>query len=237
MDPGRRLYAVGDIHGREDLLDRLLALIAEDCAKGDAFDGKPILVFLGDYIDRGLASRACLERLIALDEAAFELRFLKGNHEAALLSFLVTPERGEAWLSFGGAETLFSYGVPAPKQGAGAEALGFAARALKAAMPPAHIAFLQRLELAARYGDYLFVHAGLRPGRPLNEQAEDDLLSIREPFLSAKSAWPFTVVHGHTPRDGVERAPGRIGVDTGAYVTGKLSAVRLQGDHCAVLAT
>lgn len=232
---GRRIYAVGDVHGRVDLLDRLLAAIVRDAAD---FDGAPTLVFLGDYVDRGLQGRAVLDRLVALQEnPAFETRFLKGNHEAALLEFLKKPSGGAAWLTFGGAETLYSYGVQAPSAVPSPEELRRASQALNMALPRPHLAFLKELELVARFGDYVFVHAGLRPGKTFEEQVEDDMLNIRESFLNSRRKWPFVVVHGHTPEDGVHIDQRRIGVDTGAYATGKLSAVRLEGAEVSVIST
>jgi serine/threonine protein phosphatase 1 len=234
--PGRRVYAVGDIHGRADLLETLLGSIGADAAAG-GFEEKPIIVFIGDYVDRGLQSRAVIDRLLGVSEEGYDAIFLKGNHEAAMLTFLDRPESGPGWFAIGGAETLFSYGVPAPKIGAPTADLRFASRALRAAMPAAHLRFLARLRLHVRLGDYLFVHAGLRPGEPLERQQEADLLEIRAPFLKSRKRWPFVVVHGHTPIDAVTNAGGRIALDTGAYATGKLSAVRLQGADMTVLST
>lgn len=230
----RLIYAIGDIHGRADLLHQLLWQIKADCRAGAA----PVLVFLGDYIDRGLESRAVLDRLLALrSEPGAEFRFLKGNHEAAMLDFLRRSSSGPAWLAFGGAETLYSYGVRAPPPGASPDELRRTSEALRAALPPAHLSFLKDLELFVRYGNYVFVHAGLRPGKALEAQAEVDLLTIREPFIRSARKWPFIVVHGHTPEPNVHVDGRRIGVDTGAYATGRLSAVRLEGPEVQVLST
>ena len=236
--PRRRIYAIGDIHGRVDLLNGLLAKIAADLADGRAsvaFEGAPIIVFIGDYIDRGLESRAVIERLLGLGDEGYEPIFLKGNHEAQLLKFLDLPAAGPAWFAIGGGETLFSYGVASAKPAAGERELRFVSQALRAAMPQTHLNFLARLRLTAQLGDYLFVHAGLRPGAPLARQSETDMLEIRAPFLKSRRRWPFVVVHGHTPVDDVTNANGRIGIDTGAYATGKLSAVRLQGGDVSIL--
>lgn len=233
---GRCVYAIGDVHGRADLLDALLERIEADAAGGDHV-GLPVLVFLGDYIDRGLQSRAVLDRILAIDPGRFELRFLKGNHEAALLDFLDDPATGPFWMTIGGAETLYSYGVSAPAYDAAPEAYAEAAAALRAAMPAAHLAFLAALELTARYGDYLFVHAGVRPGRSLAAQDERDLLQIRDTFLRHKGRFGFTVVHGHTPAGDVYQDERRIGLDTGAYATGRLSAVRLRDAERCVFST
>ena len=232
---GRRIYAIGDIHGRADLLEKLLEQIRTDA------DGEPdsaILIFLGDYVDRGLEARAVIERLLALrDDPAFEPRFLKGNHEHAMLEFMKDSSTAPAWLAFGGAETLYSYGVRAPAAIPSPDELRRTAEALRAALPRDHLGFLKELELVIRYGKYVFVHAGLRPGRSLEEQVEDDLLTIREPFMRSQRKWPFVVVHGHTPEPNVHVDERRIGVDTGAYATGRLSAVRLEGDDISVLST
>jgi serine/threonine protein phosphatase 1 len=234
---GQRLYAIGDIHGRMDLLQSLLERIHADHAARPPADDGAVLVFMGDYVDRGPRSRDVVGLLAQGDHRPFTTRFLKGNHEAALLRFLERPETGPSWTAYGGAETLFSYGVAPPPTPSSAKAWEAASEKLRAALPPAHLAFLQGLELAFSYGGYAFVHAGFRPGRDLGEQAEADMLSIREPFLSAGDVFGYTVVHGHTPVNEPQTPPGRIAVDTGAYVTGRLSAVRLEGEDVSFLTT
>jgi serine/threonine protein phosphatase 1 len=233
--PGRCVYAIGDIHGRADLLDTLLNKIGANAK--DRPDEQATIIFLGDYIDREPQSRKVIERLLRLRDHGHDLRFLRGNHEAALLDFLVHPAHGRAWMALGGAETLYSYGVSPPGRGASAEDMDLASRALNAALPPAHFEFLQRLETFIRLGDYLFVHAGLRPGRPLDKQTEGDMLEIREPFLKSRARWPYVVVHGHSPVPAATANGGRISMDTGAYATGKLSAVRLEGEQVRFLTT
>lgn len=156
---------------------------------------------------------------------------LKGNHEEAMLAFLEEPDFGPTWATWGGGETLASYGVPPPALDAGPQAWREASLAFAAAMPAAHLGFLSGLPLHARVGDYLFVHAGVKPGAPLEAQTSDDLLWIREPFLSHPEPSPHVVVHGHTPTDEAHLGARRIGVDTGAYMTGVLTAVRLLGDR------
>lgn len=217
-----RLYAIGDIHGRLDCLDALLARIAEDAgAQPPAAD--QALVFLGDYIDRGPDSRGVIDRLLAGPPAGFAARYLKGNHEAALLRFLDEPGFMATWRQFGAAETLASYGVAMPPLSAGADAYVKLRDAFAAALPAAHIRFFQNLKLTLRAGRTLFVHAGIRPRIPLSAQAEDDLLSIREPFLSYRGDLGVRVVHGHTPSERATIGANRICVDTGAYATGVLS--------------
>jgi len=242
---GRLIYAIGDIHGRLDLLEPLIETITSDAAALDAGE-KPILVFVGDYVDRGAASRAVIDVVIALKTGdRFEVRALKGNHEEAMLTFLADAHFGPTWCEHGGAETLASYGVPPPILRTD-EAAWSAAQALFAqALPPAHLEFLRRLEMTTIQGDYLFVHAGLRPGVRIEDQDDHDLLWIRDDFIgSAKDARrrvaknpPFEkiVVHGHTPEERVFIGDHRIGVDTGAYATGVLSAIRLLGPERTVI--
>ncbi|MEJ0023478.1 MAG: metallophosphoesterase family protein [Alphaproteobacteria bacterium] len=231
--PGRCLYAIGDVHGRADLLDALLNKIAAAARRGE----QATLIFLGDYVDRGPQSRQVIDRVLRLRDHEHDVRFLRGNHEAALLDFLINPEGGRTWMALGGAETLYSYGVSPPGRGASAEEMKAASRAFNAALPPSHFEFLQRLETFIRLGDYLFVHAGLRPGRSLDEQSEDDMLEIRDTFLKSKARWPYVVVHGHSPVSEAKSAGGRIALDTGAYATGKLSAVRLEGEQVSFINT
>ena len=140
-------------------------------------------------------------------------------------------------MRIGGAATLRSYGVSPPTAEGDAAALHAIAAALQGAMPPEHLRFLRGLPVSAQFGDYLFVHAGLRPGRTLERQSETDMLSIRDPFLSSKARWPFVVVHGHSPTTAVFQDERRIGIDTGAYATGRLTAVHLRGAEVKFLST
>jgi serine/threonine protein phosphatase 1 len=229
-EPGDRLvYAIGDIHGRDDLLAPLLEKIGEDVSALKP-EAPAVVVFLGDYVDRGAASKLVIERIITLrKESGFEVRSLKGNHEAALLAFLSDPKAGPAWAEHGGSQTLASYSVSPPNLRANLADWDRAREQLVKAMSGAHLAFLNGLELTATYGDYLFVHAGVRPGTPLSAQRERDLLWIREEFLRAKRPFDKVIVHGHTPEEAAFVGTDRIGVDTGAYATGLLTAVRLNG--------
>ena len=228
---GRVVYAIGDIHGYLDLLDDLLDTIARDFAALHRQD-RPVLVFVGDYVDRGPASRGVIDRLIALTTAsahqgAFEVRALMGNHEQTMLSFLDNPEAGAAWVEFGGGETMTSYGVARPIGRVDQDAWRDIQASFQTEVPASHLAFLQALELSATYGDYFFVHAGVRPGVPLDRQTSEDLLWIRNDFLSQPHRLPCVVVHGHTPDEEPFIGPDRINIDTGAYATGVLTAVRL----------
>ena len=228
---GMRLYAVGDIHGRLDLLDRLLDKIGEDAA---AANKRNSIIFLGDYIDRGPDSKGVIDRLIALDLPGWEKHFLRGNHDQTVLDFLEQPEFYSAWRGFGAADTLLSYGVHPPRFDK-EEAFAEARRDFANKLPAAHRNFLDGLKYLHIAGDYVFVHAGIRPGIALSRQVPDDLLWIRDDFLLSELRHEKIVVHGHTPSDQPVRRINRIGVDTGAYATGCLSAAVLDGQDCGFL--
>ncbi len=234
--PGDRLvYAIGDVHGRLDLMDVLLVKIARDAQATEPAQ-KPVLVFLGDYVDRGPASRGVIETLIRLSAAHnLELRALKGNHEQALLSFLEDPDFGPAWVQNGGAAALASYGVAAPQTRNQTEGWEQTREKFAQALPPEHLKFLRDLEIHAEYGDYIFVHAGLRPGVPIARQTEQDMLWIRQEFIQERRPFEKVVVHGHTPEPEPFLGSVRLGVDTGAYATGVLTAVRLFGPDQTIL--
>lgn len=223
---GHRIYAIGDIHGRDDLLGDLLDRIAADTAsRGPA---RQVVVFLGDLIDRGPASAQVIERLRRYRPADARVVFLGGNHEEVLLRILDGEEQlVPDWLRFGGAECMESYGIDRKRLRRLSPAK--AAAAIRAAIPPAHVEFLDGFDDSFRAGDYLFVHAGIRPGVPLAEQSQTDLRWIREPFLKHAGSHGSVVVHGHTISEQVEERANRIGVDTGAYRTGVLTAIVLEG--------
>jgi len=225
--PPWRCYAIGDIHGRLDLLARLLDLVHGDALRSDA--GPAELVFLGDYVDRGPDSAGVVDLLAELAaRPAPGLRpvFLKGNHEDLMLDFLAGGPRALAWLHNGGIATLASYGVTLPED-LDVPSLRAAADQLAAALPDSHRAFLERLDLHHVAGPYLFVHAGLRPGLGLAEQDAQDLLWIRSPFLNATGRFEKFVVHGHTISAAPELKSNRLGIDTGAFCTGCLTAAVL----------
>ncbi|MDO9245508.1 MAG: metallophosphoesterase family protein [Phenylobacterium sp.] len=233
---GELVFAIGDIHGRYDLLKALLLTITQDYPT--RADGRrPMLIFCGDYIDRGPQSAAVLEALIWLQRHAhLQVRLLKGNHEQALLTFLDDPDAGRGWLEFGGLATLAAYGVEAPRPDAGIVDLFRARDDLLARLPASHLRLLDSLELMVVVGDYAFVHAGIRPGKPLAAQETRDLLGIREAFTDAPGPYEKIIVHGHSWRgDTAEVLGHRVGLDTGAYATGVLSAVRLDGPEVAIL--
>jgi serine/threonine protein phosphatase 1 len=219
-----RVYAVGDIHGCVDQLDGLIAAIVNDST---CFVGKKYLIFLGDYVDRGPDSKGVIDYLLHRLPPEFSARFLKGNHEATLLDFLVNPDTYRAWRTYGAPETLLSYGVRPPLFEA-QERLEEARAAFSAAIPADHLAFLRSLELHVVVGDYAFAHAGIRPGRTLEEQNESDLLWIRDDFLNSSATHPKVIVHGHTPTPRPLNLRNRIGIDTGVYATGVLSSLVLE---------
>lgn len=233
LPDGVRVYAVGDVHGRLDKLRRLEAEVAAHLASAPP-PADCGVVFLGDYIDRGPDSYAVVEHLLSGQFAGLATRCLIGNHEAAMLEFLEDPAIGPAWLTYGGTATLASYGVSMPP-GRVEDRMEYLRQSLIAKVPASHVAFLQGLELWAEIGDFLFVHAGVRPGRTLDRQSRTDLLEIREPFLSYGRALPWRVVHGHTVTDTPEITPNRIGIDTGAYASGALTCAVIEGTSVTII--
>jgi serine/threonine protein phosphatase 1 len=225
---GYRAYVVGDIHGRLDLLEDLLAKIHAELQRRPA--RKTLLVFVGDLIDRGPSSAQVIERLRTYRRAGIRPIFLLGNHEEVLLRVV----GGDAplmtkWRWFGGAECLQSYGLD-PEQFAHLsddEALSL----VRGAIPREHVEFLESFVDSCRFGDYLFVHAGIRPGVELDQQLQSDLRWIREPFLFDETDHGVVVVHGHTISSEVDERLNRIGIDTGAYRTGVLTALAIEGDE------
>lgn len=226
-----RIYAVGDIHGRADLLLMLHELIesdAETCAKGK----NKRIIYLGDYVDRGLDSRGVIDILISRPLAGFDHVFLKGNHEDLLLACREDPEIWPQWMAVGGTATLLSYGVGANPEEDRPMWEEFFER-----MPPAHLEFLAGLQLSFCSGDYLFVHAGIRPQIPLEKQNPRDLMWIRGEFLRHEGSFGMVVVHGHSISLKPEFLTQRIGIDTGAYATNALSCVVLDGTSRRLLST
>lgn len=229
---GLALYAIGDVHGRADLLAPLLDALLEDAAGAQ----RAVIVGLGDYVDRGPDSRGVVDLMLGLaKEPAIELRCLRGNHDQALVDFLADAELGPSWARHGGRETLASYGTPAPDDPGDMRAWRDTREAFAAALPAAHRAFFTDLALSYTCGDYLFVHAGVRPGVALDAQAARDLLWIRDPFLTCARPLEKLVVHGHTPSPRVHADHRRIGLDTEAHASGVLSACRLAGAERAFI--
>jgi serine/threonine protein phosphatase 1 len=225
LPAGERVYAIGDIHGRRDCLDQLLeAIDADDEARGPA---ETTLVFLGDLVDRGPDSRGVVERAI---KAAGSRRcvFLMGNHEEILIHTWEGDRRTAGLFHrVGGRETMLSYGISAHDYD-GLDLPGLVAE-VGARVPPEHIAFIRRFADSWRAGDYLFVHAGVRPGVALDAQSPADLRWIRREFLDDDRDHGAMVIHGHSITEAPDVQPNRIGIDTGAFASGKLTAIGLEG--------
>jgi serine/threonine protein phosphatase 1 len=233
---GRVGYAVGDVHGRNDLLVELLTVLEARAGEEIREAGPPIVVFLGDYVDRGPDSAAVIDLILSGAPRGYERRFLKGNHEQSMLAFMEKPLENRAWVLQGGAETLRSYGVqpPAPTA-ASAEDWMAVAEALRASLPLAHLEFLNALERYVVLGGFAFVHAGVDHRRALEAQTDDDLFWSRGRFLASRKRLSHMVVHGHTPAEHPYIDGRRIGVDTGAYASGVLSAARFEGTAVSFL--
>ncbi|MDC7786726.1 metallophosphoesterase family protein [Rhodoplanes sp. TEM] len=231
LPAGVRVYAVGDIHGRDDLLRGVFARIDADLEAHPVTHA--IEVYLGDYVDRGGGSREVIEALIGRSRDR-DTVFLKGNHETYVTGFLSDPTVLRTWRQFGGLETLMSYGVRPSLAPAEADPIQLS-RALSRALPDRHHAFFATLMPFFSLGDYFFVHAGVRPGVPLERQAETDLLWIRQDFLLSEDWHGKMIVHGHTPVREPEFLANRINIDTGAYATGRLTCLIVEHDRMMLL--
>lgn len=228
------IYAIGDVHGCLDLLQRAEARIAADIA---ATGRAGLVVLLGDYIDRGPASAQVLDHLIAPSALGLKRLPLCGNHDDLFQRFLADPDAGADWLGLGGEQTLKSYGIDIHN---GTFRQRSRAGTLKAlidgTVPEIHRQFLAGLPVSLKVGDLFFVHAGIRPGIPTEDQSESDMLWIREPFLSDGPKLPhLIVIHGHTPHDAPSPGPQRIGIDTGAFYSGVLTVLRIDGSQVAFI--
>jgi serine/threonine protein phosphatase 1 len=236
VPPGTRLYAVGDIHGRVDLLRRMQQLILDDI-RGNPRD-RHVIVYLGDYIDRGADSAEVIDLLLKSPVPDCQSVHLLGNHEDSLLQFLDDPEIGPTWLYYGGIATLVAYDIDVGEYPWRNEIEMMRLQAeLRRHLPVRHRLFLQGLPLSHSEGDYLFVHAGVRPGVPIDRQNREDLLWIRDEFLASPADHGKVIVHGHTITPDPEILPNRIGIDTGAYATGRLTCLVLDGAERSFLQT
>jgi|SaaInlStandDraft_7_1057024.scaffolds.fasta_scaffold42423_2 serine/threonine protein phosphatase 1 len=236
---GVRVYAIGDMHGRVDLLRKLHDMIRIDVqeTRFDAPPVHPVVVYLGDYLDRGDFCRELIDLLLddpLEDITAFHLR---GNHEQKVLEFLVDTEIGSDWIFWGGAATLRSYGADIEDPRFGRLGWDWLQEEFRQRLPARHLAFLNKTLSSHTIGDYFFVHAGVKPDVPLSEQTSKDLLWIRGEFLDSQQDFGKKIVHGHTIVDDVEVHPNRIAVDTGAWRTNKLSCLILERDHLHLLQT
>jgi serine/threonine protein phosphatase 1 len=233
LPSGLRIYAVGDIHGRLDLLSKLLSQIDADIALRPTV--RPVYVFLGDYIDRGSWSRETIDRLIEHGQTK-ESVFLKGNHELIAIKCLSERELFDQWMRLGGLETLLSYGL-APETLANGRQVAELQSAFHSALPQAHFRFFRDLQNSFVCGDFFFAHAGVKPNVELSRQKESDLLWIREEFLSSSNDFGKIIVHGHTPTSEIYVGPNRINIDTGAFATGRLTCLVLEGEALSIIDT
>jgi serine/threonine protein phosphatase 1 len=227
------VYAIGDVHGCFAELRAAEQRIVADAAGISA--ERRIILCLGDLVDRGPQSADVIDHLIDAPPSGFERLSLCGNHDETFLAFIGDSQANMGWLEFGGEQTLESYGIDLSRLArhrGGTAGLG---QLIRGTVPAAHLDFLSRLPILVRFGDTLFVHAGVRPGVPLEEQDDDDFMWIREPFVSQPHGLGVTVVHGHTPANEPVFAPGRIGIDTGAFATGRLTVLRVFGGDAVVV--
>jgi len=235
LGEGRRVYAVGDVHGRLDLLRQIIDKIADDdLARGQV--EKTELIMLGDFVDRGPDSAGVLDFMMRLGEWWPDVTCLLGNHEEV---FLMAARGDESALRFmtriGGRETLLSYG--ATESDLDSMTLGELRDWLMAAVPEAHLQFIESMKEKVLIGNYAFVHAGIRPQIRMDDQEARDLRWIREEFLTCEEPHDYFVIHGHSITAGVEERVNRIGIDTGAYASGVLTAVGLEGTERWFLGT
>jgi len=228
---GFRVYAIADIHGNADALRDVFARIDSDISGGNI--SRPVQIFLGDYVDRGPASREVLDLLVARGRS-HEVLLLKGNHEAMFVEFLTNPSLLGHWRQFGALPTLISYGLK-PSLNPTAEEQHELARELARCIPTNHRNLLAGMPISFSCGDFFFAHAGIRPGTPLKNQKESDLLWIREDFLLYERDYEKIVVHGHTPVAEPDVRHNRINLDVGAYATGKLACLVIEGDTIAFI--
>lgn len=228
---GVRIYAIGDVHGRLDLLRGLHAAIEGEIARDGVRDWR--IVQLGDYVDRGPDSRGVLDFLSARQAADPRVVVLAGNHDLGFLDFLDEPDPDGLFANWGGDATARSYGVEANFRDV--IRLDQTRAALERAVPRAHRRFLEGLPFSVEFGDFFFCHAGIRPGVALDRQAVQDLIWMREPFLGHRGLHPKVIVHGHTAEDEPELLPNRVNVDTRAYQSGRLTALAIDGPTKRIL--
>lgn len=235
--PDTAIYAIGDLHGRLDLLLEMQQRIADDADRRAA--SRRVVVYLGDYVSRGPDSPGVVDRVREWLPPGFERVTLKGNHEDLLLRFLGGEvDTGRHWLDYGGLEAMAAYGVSIADWSARDDASVLELRAgLEAALPAAHLDFLRGLQVSHRAGDYFFVHGGVRPGVPLEAQSARDCMWIRKTFLDSELDHGAVVVHGHSISPAPELRHNRIGIDTGAYRSGVLTCLLLEGGHRGILQT
>ncbi|WJH39645.1 serine/threonine protein phosphatase [Aliirhizobium terrae] len=227
------IYAIGDVHGCLRELQDAEARIAHDVRR----TGRPgLVVMLGDYVDRGPSSCQVVEHLLTPSELGLRRLALCGNHDDVFSKFIEEPDLYMDWLGLGGEQTLMSYGIDLRHLTVKRKSRsGDLKELLAEAIPASHREFLSHLPICLKIGNIVFVHAGLRPRLPLADQHDEDLMWIRDPFLTEGSGLPIIVVHGHTPQPEPSLGPGRIGIDTGAYYTGNLTVLKIDGEEKAFI--
>lgn len=230
-----RAYAIGDIHGRADLLEKLLGKIKADARKNN--QAEPHVIFLGDYLDRGMESKKAVDLLLGFDLKGGTKVYLKGNHEAMMLDFLADPSTGPRWFENGGLATLLSYGVQPQGNFSSKNNLEKIRDQFLTSIPKAHKNFYENLVMNYELGNYFFVHAGVNPDRPLDKQTWEDMLWIRDEFLESEKPLEKTVVHGHSVVLDPVVSENYISVDTGAFFTGKLTCAVLEGEDVRFIST
>lgn len=234
LPDGTRIYCIGDIHGCHDLLIKLINRIELDARD---FPGRIILIYLGDFIDRGSHSKEVINFILNYQHNNFETIYIRGNHEQTLLDFFSDDSIARIWLSFGGMATLASYGVRVTKIPTKREDFLYLQQQLSDLLPPAHYKFLQDTRFYYSLGSYFFVHAGINPYYSLANQRPEDMMWIRNEFTETKKTFEKIIVHGHTITTQVELLPNRIGIDTGAYMSGILSCLVLEADQKRIIQT
>jgi serine/threonine protein phosphatase 1 len=230
---GSRIYAIGDIHGRADLLRTMHQLIHEDAYERQA--ARNVVVYLGDYVDRGPASAEVIDILLNEPLPGFEHVHLAGNHEDTLIRFLSDTSVAGLWLEYGGDATLYSYGIKPPR--INPSDLDRAQQEFRESLPDRHFRFMSELKLTHCEGDWFFVHAGVKPGVGLEAQQPQDALWIRGEFLNSDADFGKIVVHGHTVTQEPEVRRNRIGIDTGAFMSGHLTCLIIEGERWSFLQT
>lgn len=232
-EPEFAIYAIGDVHGCLDLLRAAEDKISREVQRTKVAG---LIVMLGDYVDRGPDSRGVLDHLSKAPDSDIRRITLCGNHDDMFLRFLDEPKAYATWLEMGGRETLTSYGIPGAYVSIdGRDDADQIRQQLASVVPENHRTLLAQMPVSLQIGSYLFVHAGIRPGVPLDAQSDKDMMWIREPFLSRGPQLPITLVHGHTPGHAASYGPGRIGIDTGAYASGKLAVLKLYRGETSLL--
>ena len=237
VEQGQLVYAIGDIHGRADLLNKIFDLIKVDFEREHEGIDRVYLVFLGDYVDRGLQSKSVVDLIISQEWGDINAVFLRGNHEQTLLDFLENPQIGPQWLDYGGRETLMSYGVQMPRLRLNSGDWEDVCMEFRERLPANHLTFFRSLRTWFELGNCYFVHAGVDPSRSLEMQSDSDRMWIRDKFLDYDHPLDRVIVHGHTPEENPIWDGRRIGIDTGAYITNRLTAARIDSHAVKFLST